>query len=431
MQVSSIQTNVGTCRRNRQKARRGYQLNDLRVAIHRRCLGRFNSGEEHRMGKIQFNLFTYCGLQRYLGGLVYATLFTLLMNGCGLPGADVAEPLSERPDVGLRPGEAIPIGWLPQDRTQRCTLPPAPPLGNMDLETVREPAAVQRPLWVGWVPVDGGQLWVLEQGGKILDITPDNGPRLVLDLSVSRTGNEEGLLGLAIHPNFSQTGYVYVYYSAAQPRRSVLSRFTYSAASQTIDRASESVVISVEQPFGNHNGGDIHFGPDGYLYISLGDGGGAGDPYGHGQDTTSLLGSVLRIDVDTEDPGCMKAYGIPSDNPFVESGCGNEVDSDRPEIWAWGLRNVWRMSFDPATGMLWGGDVGQDRKEEISIIEGGLNYGWNPVEADICYQAGCMTDAFAPPVHTYTHDQGESGTGGVVYRGNDLPELWGPYVFGD
>jgi uncharacterized repeat protein (TIGR03806 family) len=361
-------------------------------------------------------------------GLV--VLFTTLV-GCDLPGADIAEPLPDRPDVGLRPGEVMPVGWLPQDRTQRCKLPPAPPLGNMELETVLAPEFVQRPLWIGAVPVNDGQLWTLEQGGKILEVTGNQAPRVILDLSVSRTGNEEGLLGLAIHPDFPQTGHVYVYYSAAQPRRSVLSRFTYDSASQLIENNSELEVLAIEQPFGNHNGGDIHFGPDGYLYISLGDGGGAGDPFGHGQDTTSLLGSVLRIDVDTQDSACMKAYSIPADNPFAQSGCGNELDADRPEIWAWGLRNVWRMSFDPANGALWGGDVGQDRKEEISLIEGGLNYGWNPVEADICYQSGCMTDAFAPPIHTYTHDEGESVTGGLVYRGNELPELWGQYVFGD
>jgi uncharacterized repeat protein (TIGR03806 family) len=359
-------------------------------------------------------------------------LLCVMLVACGLPaGTDVGEPVSQRPDIGLRPGELMPGGWLPQDRTQRCQLPPAPPLGNMELEPVLGPEFVERVLWVGAVPANDGQLWALEQGGKVIEVTGNQSPRTILDLRVSRTGNEEGLLGLAVHPNFKQTGHVYIYYSAAQPRRSVLSRFTYDNATQVVDITSQVEMMTIEQPFGNHNGGDIHFGPDGYLYVSLGDGGGAGDPYGHGQDTTSLLGSVLRIDVDAEDPNCMKAYSIPADNPFAQSGCGNELDTDRPEIWAWGLRNVWRMSFDVATGILWGGDVGQDRKEEISLIEGGLNYGWNPVEADICYQSGCMTTAFAPPIHTYTHDEGESVTGGLVYRDNDLPELWGQYVFGD
>ena len=367
--------------------------------------------------------------QRLLRFIVVATFIT----GCRPPSAAYVpqdDPLPPTaPPVDL-PANA-PEGWIPESRVQRCSLPPAPPLGAMTLETVVDASALNRPLWVGISPVDAFELWILEQGGRILGKTRDGSLKTLLDLSVSRIGNEEGLLGMAFDPNFSTNPFVYLYYSASNPRRSVISRFSFDQSEDSIVATSEEELLVVEQPFGNHNGGDIHFGPDNFLYISLGDGGGAGDPFGHGQDTTTLHGSVLRIDLSENDPSCMRAYRIPEDNPFAASGCGANPNEPRPEIWAWGLRNVWRMSFDNTTGLLWAGDVGQDQKEEISILEQGFNYGWKPVEADICYQPECRLNDFAPPVYSYPHTEGQSVTGGLVYRGSQLPELWGQYVFGD
>ena len=219
----------------------------------------------------------------------------------------------------------------------------------------------------------------------------------------------------------------------SNPRRVVISEYSRNVADPlTVDPTSERVILEVQQPFGNHNGGDLRFGPDGYLYISLGDGGAAADPFGHGQNQETLLGSILRIDIDTTDPGCGTPYGIPSDNPFATERCQPGVSpTGAPEIWAWGLRNVWRMSFDRGTGLLWAGDVGQDAREEIDLIVGGQNYGWNQMEGDICFREPCIAAEYAAPVHTYGHDEGKSITGGFVYRGGRLPELWGQYIFGD
>jgi len=206
---------------------------------------------------------------------------------------------------------------------------------------------------------------------------------------VSSRGWEEGLLGLALSPKNER--YIYIYYSAANPRRSVVSRLNYNRA---VAPDSELVILEVPQPYANHNGGQIAFGPDGYLYIGLGDGGSAGDPQRNGQDTSTLLGTILRIDVSeatTEQP-----YAIPPDNPFAGSG-------GRPEIWAYGLRNPWRFSFDRETGELWAGDVGQNRWEEIDIIERGGNYGWNAMEGNHCFRppSGCEGEDFIPPVWEY------------------------------
>jgi quinoprotein glucose dehydrogenase len=182
--------------------------------------------------------------------------------------------------------------------------------------------------------------------------------------------------------------------------------------------------MTIEQPFWNHNGGTIVFGPDGYLYIGLGDGGAANDPHGNGQNLGTLLGSILRIDVDSKDEGL--AYGIPDDNPFVG------VEGARPEIYAYGIRNVWRIAFDRQTGKLWAGDVGQDLWEEIDIIEKGGNFGWNLREGMHPFKGGAeASDAFVEPIFEYHHDVGKSITGGHVYRGQRVPQLAGKYVYAD
>ena len=274
-------------------------------------------------------------------------------------------------------------------------------------------------------------LFVTEQRGLIHAFVndPDVGESFIsLDITdrVSTRGNEEGLLGLAFDPNYSENGRFYVYYSASNPRRSVLSRFqTQTDNPARADANSEVVIMEIPQPYSNHNGGQLAFGPDGHLYVGLGDGGSSGDPRLNSQDLGTLLGSVLRIDVsrETNQPG----YAIPSDNPF--SG----VDGAREEIWAYGLRNPWRFSFDRETGDLWLGDVGQNKWEEVDLIEKGGNYGWNVMEGAHCFRprTGCDETDLEAPVLEYSSDEGCSVIGGYVYRGNRLPSLWGAYVYAD
>lgn len=343
------------------------------------------------------------------------------------------------PDVGPRdadlPDASRPVmnPLTPRVDNATCVFPEIPPPGEMRATPAFGDLRFSRPLWLGAAPGDDERLYVMEQGGRIYNFyrAPESPTAdLFLDLNVSRGGNEEGLLGMAFHPDYAENGRFFLYYSAANPRRSVISEWRRDPQMPwRADPASESVILEVGQPYSNHNGGDMHFGPDGYLYIGLGDGGSGGDPQNNGQRPTTLLGSVLRIDVDDPSPGCR--YGIPPDNPFApESGCvGGEAG--RPEIWAWGLRNPWRMSFDRSTGALWVGDVGQGSYEEIDILEGGRNYGWNQVEGFACYRANCDPSAYAEPVYAYGRGDGRSITGGYVYRGPDFPELYGAYVYGD
>ncbi|GAB4376228.1 MAG: PQQ-dependent sugar dehydrogenase [Calditrichia bacterium] len=289
-----------------------------------------------------------------------------------------------------------------------------------------------RPVDLQAAPEGTNRLFVVEQAGRIYAFSnsPDSRDRsLFLDITdrVNDQGNEEGLLGLAFHPRFSQNGYFYVDYTAANPRRTIIARYSVQSGNpQTADPGSEWIILEIPQPYGNHNGGQIAFGPDGYLYIALGDGGSAGDPQGNGQNLKTLLGSILRIDVDRSSPG--GNYEIPPDNPFV----GNS-EGFRPEIFAYGLRNPWRFSFDPVTGWLWTGDVGQNRIEEIDIIEKGKNYGWNIMEGSRIYSSasGNQPQNLVMPVWEYTHSVGQSVTGGFVYRGKRIPRLGGAYIYAD
>jgi hypothetical protein len=273
-------------------------------------------------------------------------------------------------------------------------------------------------------------LFVVEQSGiiRVFNNDPETDiADVFIDLTsvVDDSGNEEGLLGLAFHPNFIQNGYFYVNYTSSQSTTRI-SRFEVDAANQQLgDPASELILLEFNQPFGNHNGGQLAFGSDGYLYISVGDGGSGGDPQGNSQNRANLLGNILRIDVDNSDNGLN--YGIPADNPFV----GNQ-SGFREEIYAYGLRNPWRMSFDSGTGALWVGDVGQNQYEEIDIVTIGKNYGWKIMEADECFQSSnCdMTDLEAP-YFGYSHDNGDGSiTGGFVYRGS-IDELVGQYIYAD
>lgn len=242
--------------------------------------------------------------------------------------------------------------------------------------------------------------------------------------------NEEGFLGMAFHPKFKENGEVFVYYTGEyedeKDRKSIISRFRVSKDDPNkVDPASEEIVMTLDQPFWNHNGGTIVFGPDGYLYVGLGDGGKADDPFGHGQNLQTLLGSVLRIDVDHRDGDL--GYAIPKDNPFVGR------DDARGEIWAYGIRNIWRMAFDRETGLLWAADVGQNIWEEIDIIEKGGNYGWNLREGkhDFAPKADAPAVDLIEPVWEYHHDLGKSITGGNVYRGPSVAELEGAYLYAD
>jgi len=288
------------------------------------------------------------------------------------------------------------------------------------------------PLWFGHDGTDSGWLYVVEQDGKIWRFKKAAETKeLFLDLTAVVPGrrmrhNEEGLLALAFHPKFKENRQFYVCYSqlkGAKPRRGVVSRFTATKDGQPTDLTTEKVILEVDQPYGNHNGCTLVFGADGFLYLSFGDGGSANDPHGNGQNLGTLLGTVLRIDIDEEETG--KPYGIPKDNPFVGKA------GALPEIWAYGLRNVWRMSFDAETGLLWGGDVGQNRFEEIDIIEKGGNYGWNKREGFASFNKGEKAAEMIDPVVEYPRDKGISVTGGVVYRGKSIEKLQGVYLYAD
>ena len=275
------------------------------------------------------------------------------------------------------------------------------------------------------------RLFVVQQTGLIRVFPNDSttpSARVFLDVSgrLSSSAGEEGLLGLAFHPQFASNGYFYVNYTAPNPLRTVVSRFTVSSTNpDSADPSSGLTLLEFSQPYTNHNGGSMAFGPDGYLYIGTGDGGSGGDPQNNAQRLNTLLGKMLRIDVNTTASG--KQYGIPPDNPFA----GNP--NDLPEIWAYGLRNPWRFSFDLTTGALWAGDVGQNAHEEIDILEKGKNYGWNVMEGRYCYNppSGCDSTGLTMPVKDYGRDQGNSITGGYVYRGVNRPELTGSYIYAD
>ncbi|MEJ5351773.1 MAG: PQQ-dependent sugar dehydrogenase [Melioribacteraceae bacterium] len=277
------------------------------------------------------------------------------------------------------------------------------------------------------------RLFIVSQPGKIYVIENDSNvtsAKVFLDISEKVLfGGEQGLLGLAFHPDYKNNGYFFVDYTTSNPRRTIISRFSVSKDNPNrADKNSELILLEVEQPYSNHNGGQLTFGPDSFLYISFGDGGSAGDPQNYAQNLKSHLGKILRIDVNKVENN--KNYSIPNDNPFK----GN-TNGLKEEIYAWGLRNVWRFSFDKLTGKLWAADVGQNLWEEIDIIEKGKNYGWRIMEGFHCYNPSrnCDTTNLTMPIWEYGHNQdgGYSITGGFVYRGNNAEEIYGKYVYGD
>lgn len=284
------------------------------------------------------------------------------------------------------------------------------------------------PVYLTHASDGSGRLYVVEQPGVIRII--DNGRLLrepFLDIRDRvKSGGEKGLLSVAFAPDFAESKLFFVNYTAdAGGLHTRIARYRAVSALQAEQR-SEVVLLRVDQPYGNHNGGQIQFGPDAMLYIGMGDGGWANDPKRNGQDLGTLLGSLLRIDV--LNPPSGRAYGIPQDNPFVgRSGA-------RAEAWAYGLRNPWRFSFDKGTGQLWLADVGQNAQEEIDIVRKGGNYGWNIMEGEICtpgVDRHCDKAGLDLPVWVYGRDQGKAVTGGYVYRGAQLSQLCGAYLFGD
>ena len=274
------------------------------------------------------------------------------------------------------------------------------------------------------------RLFVVEQSGIIKVFQNQSNvstTKTFLNISDRVTaGGETGLLGLAFHPDFENNGYFYVNYTAPSPLRSVISRFKVSTTNpDSVDKNSELIFLTYNQPYSNHNGGCLAFGPDGNLYIAAGDGGSGGDPENNAQNITNLLGKIIRIDVDN--PQSPLNYGIPADNPFIDSTNA----SIRKEIYAWGLRNTWKFSFDPVTGWLWAGDVGQGLWEEIDIIQNGKNYGWRCYEGNHSYDLSGCNGTYKFPIWEYSHSLGFSITGGYVYRGQNVPELYGKYIYGD
>ena len=302
---------------------------------------------------------------------------------------------------------------------------------RMEVEHVFPNVSFRRMVHLTYADDDTDRLFLVLQPGRIMTFPhrDDATATEFLDIQerVSDEGNEEGLLGMAFDPDFRETGHFYLSYTAANPRRSIVSRFSVSADDPNRgDPDSEFILLVVPQPYANHNGGHIVFGPDGYLYVGLGDGGSSGDPRGHGQDLTTLLGTILRIDV--RNASTAQRYAVPPDNPFV----GRSADV-RQEIWAYGLRNPWRFNFDRETGALWAGDVGQNRYEEVDLILPGGNYGWNVMEGFHCFRSDdCDQEGLAFPIVEYSNpDQGCSVTGGYVYRGSRLPSIEGAYIYGD
>lgn len=321
--------------------------------------------------------------------------------------------------------EAVPpIPTTAAPTTTASVEPPASTARDASLELALVPVATgfEQPVFVTQ-PSGDSRLFVVDQPGVIW-VIDDGDPLPFLDIRDRVSfGGERGLLGMAFHPDFGENGLFFVNYIDLDGDTRV-SEFTVGDDPDQGERGSERIVLSVPQPAGNHNGGMIAFGPDGFLWIGMGDGGGSGDRFGHGQRADTLLGSMLRIHVGPEAP---EPYAIPVDNPFVDG-------DGAPEVWATGLRNPWRFSFD---GMdLWIADVGQGTIEEInrtSAAEPGINYGWPVFEGTECFgTAGACTDeGFVFPVHEYGHGDACSVTGGYVYRGSAVPELDGHYLFSD
>jgi uncharacterized repeat protein (TIGR03806 family) len=373
--------------------------------------------------------------QKFLAKFALVATASLILSACGGGGGGGSASAGGTSGSGSGSGSGTPppepFGLTERAPLAPIRLPTDPVgIGSYQLQvSFPNLGGFSEALFIAGVPGQD-RMVVVQQTGQIRAFANDPGvssSRLVLDISSQITaGGEEGLLGLAFDPDFVQNGYLYVHYSAASPRRSVISRFTWSTQQDLITPASEKNILEVNQPFSNHNAGMLAFGPDGYLYIAFGDGGSGGDPQNNAQTPANLLGSLLRIDVSPQNPA--DAYDVPPDNPFVgQSGF-------RPETWAYGLRNPFRFSFDRQTGDLWLGDVGQGEREEVNLVRGGENFGWRVYEGNLPFddsQNSLPDSAFTPPVIDYDHGQGVSVIGGYVYRGPSNPGLVGRYLYTD
>lgn len=330
------------------------------------------------------------------------------------PGADASATPPPTPEPPPPPPPGLP--------------PPTPPTGIIAFERITS-VELDAPIEL---VVHDGKRYVVEQGGRVRLLSSDGASAsTVLDVAGEIVGGgEAGLLGLAFHPDFATNGFAFVYFTVPHPTvpkpagvefQSALVRYHSADDGLTFEPGSATRILTVDQPYSNHNGATIAFGNDGFLYWGLGDGGSGGDPDEHAQNPDSLLGKMLRLDVDSADP-----YAIPPDNPYASSG-------GRPEIFASGLRNPYRFRFDRTTGALWAGDVGQEAREEIDKITLGGNYGWNLREGKICYpaQSPCSSDGFIDPVVDHGRNDATTITGGEVYRGSGVPAIAGKYVYGD
>jgi glucose/arabinose dehydrogenase len=338
---------------------------------------------------------------------------------------------------------ANPTNESAQSTAVTVTTPQA--TGQLKLSTQRafpDLPAFQSPVFALQAPGDGSTWYVVEQAGRVMAFDDDNAvsaKRVFVNLtSVVQSGGERGLLGMTFHPEYPTTPRVFLSYTTSVSGQLVsrISSFETRDAGASLDPDSETILLSVAQPAANHNGGHLAFGPDGLLYIGLGDGGGAGDPWGtigNGQDLTTLLGKVLRIDV-SGTSGAVN-YLVPEGNPYAANAACNAGAGSQscPEIFAYGFRNPWRFSFDRVDGDLWVGDVGENSREEINRVVVGGNYGWRCVEGTLPHSDTCGPNAGVAlaPIAQYTHDIGGSVTGGYVYRGQDMDSMKGRYLFGD
>ncbi len=360
------------------------------------------------------------------------TAVCVALAACGGGSGGSSQPAGPNPPAGL------PVGLDQRPANATCVAPSRSAGGaDVELERVFAGLVFTQPLGMLQAPGDPSRWFVLEKGGRVRvfanrpDVASFSPDFITVNVNPASEG---GLLGMVFHPDFADTGEVFLSFTEGSPMVSTVARFRSLNGGATLEPTTRENVIRVNQPFTNHNGGHIAFGPDGYLYIGFGDGGSGGDPRGYAQNTRNLLGALLRLDVDGGAP-----YAIPPDNPFAGGAfCSADPDvavGNCPEIYAWGLRNPWRWSFDRQTGALWAGDVGQNTREEVDVVELGGNYGWNcregalpyPSPAPACSAAGPLIE----PVHDYDRGQGASITGGYVYRGRAIPGLAGAYVFGD